>query len=143
MTSGSVFQRLVGGFACALSSVVVGGCALGPDYRTPPSQLAADFENAAGDHAQEPPREFWRRFDDPVLNGLVDDAIKANHDIRIAVANLREARALQLGVDAQAYPQVDAKASGAREIAPQTSAPGLPRDKRTGNVFDTALDANW
>jgi multidrug efflux system outer membrane protein len=119
------------------------GCALGPDYRTPPSPVAADFENATGDHTQEPPREFWQRFDDPVLNGLVDDAIKANHDIRIAVANLREARAIQLGVDAQAYPQVDAKASGTREIAPQTSAPGFNRDQRTGNVFDTAIDANW
>jgi multidrug efflux system outer membrane protein len=126
-----------------LLTVVVAGCALGPDYRTPPSQLAADFENAAGDHVQEPPREFWQRFDDPVLNGLVDDAIKANHDIRIAVANLREARAIQLGVDALAYPQVGAKASGAREIAPQTSAPGFSRDQRTGNVFDTSLDANW
>jgi outer membrane protein, multidrug efflux system len=126
-----------------LLTVVVAGCALGPDYRTPPSQLAADFENAAGNHVQEPPREFWQRFDDPVLNGLVDDAIKANHDIRIAVANLREARAIQLGVDALAYPQVGAKASGAREIAPQTSAPGFSRDQRTGNVFDTSLDANW
>jgi outer membrane protein, multidrug efflux system len=126
-----------------LLTVVVAGCALGPDYRTPPSQLAADFENAAGNHVQEPPREFWQRFDDPVLNGLVDDAIKANHDIRIAVANLREARAVQLGVDALAYPQVDAKASGAREITPQATAPGFSRDQRTGNVFDTSLDANW
>jgi outer membrane protein, multidrug efflux system len=143
MTNGPVLQRPVGGIACALLALGLAGCALGPDYRTPPSQLAADFENARGDHAQEPPREFWRRFDDPVLNGLVDDAIKANHDIRIAVANLREARAIQLGVDAQAYPQVDAQASGARGIATQSSAPGFTRDQRTGNIFDTAIDANW
>jgi len=139
-----VFQRPAGAaVACFLFATALGGCALGPDYKTPPSNLAADFENAAGNHVQEPPREFWQRFDDPILNGLVDDAIKANHDIRIAVANLREARAIQLGVDALAYPQVDAKASGARGIVPQTQAFGLPRDKRTGNVFDTSLDANW
>ena len=128
--------------AVLLGAAVLGGCALGPDYKTPPMKLAADFENATGDQ-QEPPREFWRRFDDPVLNGLVDDAIKANHDIRIAVANLRQARAVQLGVDAQAYPQVDANASGARGITPLTTAPGFTRDQRTGNVFNTAIDANW
>jgi outer membrane protein, multidrug efflux system len=128
--------------AVLLGAAVLGGCALGPDYKTPPMKLAADFENATGDQ-QEPPREFWRRFDDPVLNGLVDDAIKANHDIRIAVANLRQARAVQLGVDAQAYPQVDANASGSRQIIPQTSAPGFSRDQRTSNVFNTAIDANW
>ena len=139
----NMFRRPAGGIACATLALVLAGCALGPDYRIPSSKLAADFENATGDHALEAPREFWRRFNDPILDGLVDDAIEANHDIRIAVANLREARAVQLGVDAQAYPQVDAKASGARQIAPLTSAPGFSRDQRTGNVFDTAIDANW
>jgi multidrug efflux system outer membrane protein len=139
----SAFQRPVGAAVVLLSAAVVTGCALGPEYRKPEMPMAADFENAAGDHLQEPPREFWRRFDDPVLNGLVDDAIKANHDIRIAVANLQQARAAQLGVDAQAYPSFGARAGGNRQIIPQTSAPGFSRDQRTGNVFDTAVDANW
>jgi multidrug efflux system outer membrane protein len=123
-------------------AAALSGCALGPDYHTPPSKLAADFENTTGNQ-QDPPREFWRRFDDPILDGLVDDAIKANHDIRIAVANLQQARAAQLGIDAQAYPQVGVDASAARQIIPQTSAPGFSRQQRTGNVFNTALDANW
>jgi len=121
--------------------VAVSGCALGPDYRRPESNLSAGFENASGD-TEEPPREFWRRFDDPVLTGLVDDALKANHDIRIAVASLREARAVRLGVDAQAYPEISAGASGRRQIYPETQFPG-PRSARTTNVFDTSIDANW
>ena len=125
-----------------IAAAALSGCALGPDYRTPQTKLAADFENSTGNQ-QEPPREFWQRFDDPILNRLVDDAIKANHDIRIAVANLQQARAAQLGVDAQAYPQVGATASGARAIAQQSVAPGFTRDQRTGNIFDTAIDANW
>jgi len=121
--------------------VALSGCALGPDYRRPESNLSAGFENASGD-SEEPPREFWRRFDDPVLSGLVDDALKANHDIRIAVASLREARAVRLGVDAQAYPEISAGASGRRQIYPETQFPG-PRSARTTNVFDTSIDANW
>lgn len=76
----AVFQRPVRAVTGLLLAIAVAGCALGPDYRTPPSKLAADFENAAGDHAQEPPREFWRRFDDPILNQLVEDALKALPD---------------------------------------------------------------
>jgi outer membrane protein, multidrug efflux system len=136
------FQRPARVLAAALLASVLAACALGPDYRTPQSKLIADFENTTGNQ-QEPPREFWQRFDDPTLNGLVDDAIKANYDIRIAVANLQQARAAQLGIDAQAYPQVNAGASGARAIAPQSAAPGFTRDQRTGNVFDTSIDANW
>jgi outer membrane protein, multidrug efflux system len=147
MTDKAQSSLAVGPLAALVTALVAGcvlaGCALGPEYREPEMKLAADFENATGDHLAEPPREFWRRFDDPILNGLVDDAIKANHDIRIAVANLQEARAIRLGVDAQAYPQVDARASGARGIIPQTSAPGFTREQRTGNVFDTSAVANW
>ncbi|HEX4584323.1 MAG TPA: efflux transporter outer membrane subunit [Burkholderiaceae bacterium] len=134
--------RLIGWCAPALLAGLVSGCALGPDYRTPPTQMAGDFENATGDR-QEPPREFWRRFDDPVLNGLVDDALKANHDIRIAVANLRAARAVQLGVDAQAWPQVGSNASATRQIEPQSFAPGFSRNQRTLNNYDVSMDANW
>jgi multidrug efflux system outer membrane protein len=141
MTKRSLQSRFAAAAGVMLAAALA-GCALGPDYHTPQSQLAADFENTTGNQ-QEPPREFWRRFDDPILDGLIDEAIKANYDIRIAVANLQQARAAQLGVDAQFYPQVDARASGARQIAPQTAAPGFTRDQRTGNVFDTSLDANW
>ena len=121
--------------------LAVSGCALGPDYKVPASRAGEAFENSSG-NTSEPPREFWRRFDDPILNGLVDDALKANHDIRIAVANLREARAIQRGVDADAYPSFGTTFDGQRRVIPQTSFPG-GRSARTGNVFDASVDANW
>ncbi|HEV3017740.1 MAG TPA: efflux transporter outer membrane subunit [Burkholderiaceae bacterium] len=131
-----------GGLAAVLT-VILAGCALGPNYREPQMSLAADFENISGDHLAEPPREFWRRFDDPVLSQLVEDALKANHDIRIAVANLQAARAARLGVDAQAYPLVGTSASGTRQIIPQSVAPGVSRDNRTLNDYDTSFNASW
>lgn len=136
-----MFQRPVRAVTGLLLAIAVAGCALGPDYRTPPSKLAADFENAAGDHAQEPPREFWRRFDDPILNQLVEDALKANHDIRIAVANLQAERAVRLGVDAQAWPLVGASASGTRQVIPQSLAPGSAAviETAAGVLFGASL----
>ena len=39
--------------------------------------------------------DFWKAFGDEQLNTLIEQALKANHDIRIATAGLREARALR------------------------------------------------
>ena len=38
---------------------------------------------------------WWRGFQDEELNQLVAEALTDNHDIRIATARLREARALR------------------------------------------------
>jgi multidrug efflux system outer membrane protein len=121
--------------------LATGGCALGPDYKEPPTKAPAAFENTVGD-GQEPPREFWKRFEDPVLDGLVDDALKANHDIRIAVASLREARAIRREVDANAWPTVDLSTSARRQVIPESQF-SAPRDQRTHNAYDASVDASW
>ncbi|NJO12698.1 MAG: hypothetical protein HC872_03625, partial [Gammaproteobacteria bacterium] len=41
------------------------------------------------------PGKFWTVFGDAVLDGLIADALQSNHDLRIAAARLREARALR------------------------------------------------
>ena len=81
------------------SALALAACATGPDYR------------AASRSAPRPPlRSSWRRarrwfptrslpaiggacIDDPVLDGLVRDALAANTDVRVAVARLAKARA--------------------------------------------------
>jgi len=40
-------------------------------------------------------RGWWRTFGDPQLDALVDRAIANNLDLNIALANVREARALR------------------------------------------------
>ena len=39
------------------------------------------------------PNEWWRLYDDPTLDGLVQQAVAANTDLRAAAANLRKAEA--------------------------------------------------
>lgn len=58
-----------------------------------------------------PRQEWWRAFANPPLNRLIETALAANHDLKTAVARLRQAQA---AVDAQAaelYPTVDANVS--------------------------------
>lgn len=79
----------------ALAALVLSGCAIGPDYR--PDPHAAVTLQGAQDPAystQSPVGNGWSQFDDPVLEQLVRDALFANHDPRIAVSRVKQARAV-------------------------------------------------
>lgn len=85
---------------------LLGGCAVGPDYRTPQAaavEPAFVMPAASG----EPAAAFWRGFSDPVLDALIADAVTANADVRLAQARLREARALAGEADANRLPSVN------------------------------------
>src|SRR5690606_5347004 len=80
----------------ALLSLV--GCAVGPDYREPEPDPAARAPFAGADvdaFVPEPPRDdWWRLYDDPVLDAVVTEALDANTDLRAAAANLARANAV-------------------------------------------------
>ena len=113
------------------------GCASTPDLPKYKAQLAADFANAAATKA-EPVAEFWRGFGDADLDALVAQAIKANADLRIAGANLREARALANFADAQNKPIIGAGANVARVRAPDGNG-----KSQTGNVIGAGFNVAW
>ena len=58
--------------------------------------------------------DWWRLYDDPVLDGLVADALAANTDVRVAVARLARARAALREVKVDRLPEVGASASATR-----------------------------
>ncbi len=128
---------------CALVAIgTLAGCAsVGPTYTPPNAAPPSTFINAVG-QTQEPASEFWKAFNDPTLNRLVDQAMSANLDLRVALANLREARANREAIDAAALPGIGASASAARSVNPQTQAAGS-RSARTGNSLNSGIDANW
>ena len=75
---------------------------VGPDYVVPPSPAgintkpATDFEAVSQTKqltAEPLPHDWWKLYHDPVLDGLVEEAIAANTDLREAAANLERARA--------------------------------------------------
>ena len=58
---------------------------------------------------------WWRGFQDNILNQLVDQALANNHDVRVATARLREARALRSETTFDRYPTVTSQASYTRQ----------------------------
>lgn len=91
------------GFALAGSLLTLAACStVGPDYKLP-DEAKVNAPGAQGRFvgakspavSQAPvPAGWWKLYDDPVLNGLVEEALKANTDLRVAAANLARARAV-------------------------------------------------
>lgn len=80
-----------------VSALTLAACAVGPDFATPSSPATASgpfLSTKAGVTTTAPAdANWWRLYDDPVLDGLVADALAANTDVRVAVARIAKARA--------------------------------------------------
>ncbi len=80
-----------------VSALTLAACAVGPDFATPSSPVTASgpfLSTKAGATTTAPAdANWWRLYDDPVLDGLVADALAANTDVRVAVARIAKARA--------------------------------------------------
>ena len=82
-------------WAAIAAAALFGGCAVGPNYHRPETPVDAHFANAGepGFTEAETVEHYWTGFDDPMLTGLIDDALAHNKDLSAAEANLRAARA--------------------------------------------------
>jgi outer membrane protein, multidrug efflux system len=87
---------------------------VGPDFVRPDSPWLDDWQNASTEAAtaglpkpdQSPPDEWWRSFNDPVLDQLLAEAQRTNPNVRTAGLRIMESRA-QVGIAVSGrYPQV-------------------------------------
>lgn len=132
--------------ACGLA-MLVAGCAVGPDYVRPKVEAPAQYKELAGWRAAQPadaaPKgEWWTLFGDAELDSLIGRIDISNQNIRIAEANLRQARALADQARAGLFPTLAANGSATR-----TKSPSLPNAPSfaTGavNNFNASLNASW
>jgi NodT family efflux transporter outer membrane factor (OMF) lipoprotein len=80
-----------------LPLLLASGCAMGPDYERPetPTPAAGTFQTAVqGTSVADPDERWWRLYDDPALDRLIERGLAANADLRVARANLLRAQAV-------------------------------------------------
>jgi NodT family efflux transporter outer membrane factor (OMF) lipoprotein len=117
-------------FLATLMSLTMAGCAVGPDYTEPGIELGQQYENQQGWVRAQPNAaalraDWWALFDDPVLNGLMDEVLVNNQTIAQFEAQYRQAQALLRESEAQFFPSVNANAgftrsgSGAEGVSQQ------------------------
>jgi multidrug efflux system outer membrane protein len=131
-------KRLAVAFAVA---AVLAGCAVGPNYKKPETQVAPTYTAAeptvyTSEQAQV---QFWKQFNDETLNKLVDDSLNANHDLRIAVGRLAEARAARHLSLYDLGPTVTASGGHTTQKVPEVES-GIPF---TASYYDVGFDATW
>jgi len=107
------------GAAVVLACLLLGGCAVGPDYKRPQASTPPMFKETEGWKVAEPndvaPRgNWWEVYNDPVLNKLVEQVKVSNQNVIAAEAQYREALALVSGARSQFFPQITANVSATR-----------------------------
>lgn len=97
----------------AAPALLLSGCAVGPDYRGMSIELPARWSNGKDQQAMQPPvlAQWWRRMNDPLLNQLMDEAVRGNLDVSAAKARIREARALRRQAVGELFPSMSGSGS--------------------------------
>ncbi|WP_223115480.1 efflux transporter outer membrane subunit [Luteimonas suaedae] len=130
----------------SLLAVALAACAVGPNHVRPELPLADGFVQAQVSDPSAlpaPDATFWQDFADPQLDALVDDALVANHDLRIALASYDRANALLRGAGFDRFPTVTAFAEAADSRASADELPGVPRADRDGERYRAGIEASW
>ena len=129
----------------AAIGLVVGGCAVGPNYQRPQTPVDTHFANAGepGFAETDPIEHYWTSFADATLTGLVEDALAHNKDLSAAEANLRAARAARRLAGFDQFPTVTLAASYTHNLDSQEQLPGVDMHDREFDAAQAGFDGLW
>ncbi len=111
--------------------LLLGACAVGPDYQRPATVLPTAFA-ATNSTAQSSgnsalvDRQWWKAFADPTLDRLIADALVNNADLQQAIARIEEADAVMRQAGAALFPEIDANVGSSHSRSSQSASSPLP-----------------
>ena len=120
------------------------GCMVGPNYQRPTVETPASWrfeEKEAREVANTP---WWKQFGDPVLNELIQVALRENKDLKITAARVEEFVGRYGTTRASLFPQVGGGASGGRSRVTQKSPTPYPANgENPADSYQVFLNASW
>ncbi|WP_200342634.1 efflux transporter outer membrane subunit [Rhodovibrio sodomensis] len=136
------------GIAVGMALGLLGCATVGPEMQSPEVDLPQAYDAPvpapfSGDEAAAAARRWWTSFRDPTLSALVEEALKANLDVRVAASRVREARATARGVDAGTGPSVTATGEAIGTAAQESGGDDGDDDGESGGTVTGILDAEW
>ena len=153
----ALLRSIIRGLSAAFFVLML-SCSVGPDYQAPKSVMPAawlegwNLGNVGIDARPAELARWWTEFNDPLLNSLIERAVKSNLDIFIAEARVREARASLVLSEAGEWPTVDVSGSYSRNRSSANAvgsraqgAVAAPRsnDNLEQDLYRTGFDAGW
>jgi multidrug efflux system outer membrane protein len=119
----------------ALGAAAVPGCAIGPVYKAPVAAVPAGWSRAGAGAEPAHLADWW-------VTSLEDRAAKANLDLKLAAARVREARAARGIAAADQLPEVGAKGGYSRDrLSPNSPIGPLIPNPNFGD-WTAGFDAN-
>jgi NodT family efflux transporter outer membrane factor (OMF) lipoprotein len=127
-----LFRR---GVVFTLTAILLSGCVVGPDYKgvSFTSSLSSQ-KNVANSRALPDVSQWWKQYNDPVLNGIVDQAMAQSLTVASAKAKVREARASYRVSGGTDLPALNGSSSARRSGMIEGSS---------ANQFQAGVDASW
>jgi len=125
-------------------SIVISGCAVGPDFQQPVLEAPESYIYADSLWADSLDADsllnfkWWQLFDDPILDTLVTYALENNKNVLIAISRIEEARATLGFTKADIYPKLDIQGNATRG-----NLAGTFQTESISNYFFIAPVVNW
>ncbi|WP_288757901.1 TolC family protein, partial [uncultured Brevundimonas sp.] len=133
----------------AAASALLAACAVGPkapvaDLPVAGTGALIGSANPAVSTAQTRD-DWWRLYDDPTLDGLIQQAFAENNQLEAAFANLRAVRASLSEARTGRLPTTSTSAAYQRSRASAATVQGLPpgQDAPEIDTYDVGLDASY
>ncbi|MHA6205656.1 efflux transporter outer membrane subunit [Dyella soli] len=123
------------------AAIMLSGCvSVGPDYHAPQEKPVVVQGVTAQESTQTFQAQWWKQFNDPTLEALIQRAAANSPDLKIAYARLRESRALLGVAKSQQIPDVETVANYSRSRGQQ---PGFTDQRTTVTSYQAGFDASW
>jgi NodT family efflux transporter outer membrane factor (OMF) lipoprotein len=157
-TPNSAAVRRIAAFGATLA-VSLAGCTVGPDFKPPeppkaetylpeaPSQFVSS--GISGGEAQslvqglDIPGQWWKVFQSPQLNGLIDRALQANPDVQAAAAGLRVAQANARAQRATLFPTVQGNFGASQNQTSNSLSPATADGSNIYGLFTAGLTITY
>ncbi|MFM7119803.1 MAG: efflux transporter outer membrane subunit [Gammaproteobacteria bacterium] len=134
--------RLLAGL---LLAGLLAGCAVGGDYARPDMPVPDDFRGvlSTSDAAAIADTPWWELTRDPVLVGLIREALANNLDLKQATARVQEARARYGIARASLLPEAGASGGYTSERSSRLTDPPRGPFDRAFNNYDASVVVSW
>lgn len=130
--------------AFVITGCLLTACMVGPDYRRPEVQTPDNFRFQDPEAAKTANTPWWEQFQDPVLNALIESALKNNKDVRIAAARIDEFAGRFGTTRSELFPQIGYQGSAVRDqLSETTGTPLSPGVENPQTTYLAIATAGW
>lgn len=128
-----------------LLTTALSACTVGPDYQRPATVLTPTYATPVATQAAD--ATWWHRFDDPLLDRIVDKVLAQNLDIAAASARIAQSRAAAKAAGAALLPAIGAAGSASSASQSLHSPFGAAANQlgfpRGYELYELGAQASW